>query len=134
MPYTPNLAARLRPGRAIAVALALGLVVATFRAGPDPAVAVEALPAIRGVAATPDANAADLVGIYRSATACMLTLDASGTYISDCAGRRASRYATSGDQVVLQQPIGGVQRLAISGPGRLVAADGTIFSITGGTR
>ncbi|HEY1550452.1 MAG TPA: hypothetical protein VGG28_21640 [Kofleriaceae bacterium] len=118
---TPNFATRVRPFRPIAAALVLGLAFVPFTSSvPGRG---EAGFACRRLEA--NANAADLVGIYRS-TACTLTLDAAGTY--DC-GTHAGRYSTSGNQVVL-----GTQRLAISGPGRLVAADGTIYSITGGTR
>ncbi len=91
MPYTPNLASFLRPGRAVVagLALALGLAGATFRAGPAPAVrivcpttTVPVTPVLEPTAvAIPDANAADLVGIYKSAS-CTLTLDASGTYVA----------------------------------------------------
>jgi hypothetical protein len=130
-PYTPNLASRLRPGRAIAFALTLGVALvgdAALRVSSPPKRPI-VCDVVIATPVVPDANAANLVGIYRSST-CMLTLDASGTYVSDCGGRHADRYAISGEDVVL----GGAQHLAISGSGRLVAADGTIFSITGGTR
>jgi hypothetical protein len=141
----PYLAERHRPSKAIAVALGLGLIgVATHRRGsaaPPPArvmVPIAISPStpdaiVAAPSIVPDANAADVVGIYRSAS-CTLTLDASGTYISDCGGGHAHRYAIEGEQVVLVQPIGGAQRLTISPRNRLVAPDGTIYSITGGTR
>jgi hypothetical protein len=143
MTMLPYLAERHRPSRAIAAAVALGLVgVATIRrdsAAPARArvmVPIAISPATPDAIApfiVPDANAADVVGIYRSAS-CTLTLDASGTYISDCGGGHAHRYAIEGEQVVLVQPVGGAQRLTISPRNRLVAPDGTIYSITGGTR
>ena len=146
LPYT-HLAARVRPGRVLAAALGLGLVgAAPLRTGPAVAVPIAAVPitcpvvaiatiaTIAPVAIAPDASAADLVGIYRS-TACTLTLDASGTYLSDCISDHAKhRYAIAGEQVVLEQSIRDAQRLTISGRGQLVAADGTTYSITGETR
>jgi hypothetical protein len=134
----PNLATRLGQRRSIATALGLTLVLGFGLAPPAPPVAIVCPPAtaptppsacpVPLIAALPDANAADLVGIYRSKS-CTLTLDASGTYVSDCGGRHASRYTVSGDHVVL-----GTERLLIAAPGRLAAADGTLFSITEGTR
>jgi len=120
----PNLATRLGPGRSIATALGLTLVLGVGLAPPPPRADTGCAP----TAAIPDANAADLVGIYHSKS-CTLTLDASGTYVSDCGGHHAARYTVSGDHVVL-----GTQRLLIAAPGRLAAADGTLFSITEGTR
>lgn len=135
-----NLAVRLGPGRSIATALGLTLVLGFALApttGPVPIAcpaAVAPIPTPPAVcpaptAVAPDANAANLVGIYH-AKSCTLTLDASGTYVTDCGGHHASRYTVSGDHVVLV----GTQRLLIVANGRLAAADGTLFSITEGTR
>lgn len=148
-----NLVTRLGSGRGIAAALGLSLVLGLGLEPPARPVSSEfpvpvtVMPPVRAVATTPtppprtepavcpaptaaipDANAADLVGIYHS-RACTLTLDASGTYVSDCGGHHASRYTVSGKHVVL-----GAQRLRIAASGRLVAADGTSFSITEGAR
>jgi hypothetical protein len=128
---TPNLATRMRPGRAVATgALIFGLGLVRATPAPRPPIACPATTTIPTVVPL-DTNAANMVGIYRSAS-CTLTLDASGTYVSDCAGGHAARYAIAGDHVVLEQPNGDAQHLAISAHG-LVTADGTIYSITGGT-
>jgi hypothetical protein len=119
---TPNLATRVRPIRPIATALVLGFALVPFA---SPVATPPAPEPVTAPGPEVDANAADLVGIYRS-TECTLTLDAAGTY--GC-GEHAGRYSTAGNHVVL-----GTQRLAILGAGRLVATDGTIYSITEGTR
>jgi hypothetical protein len=121
----PNFAARVRPLWPIAAALVLGLALVPLSkptAITAPTVAIAVAPSM------PDANAADLVGIYRSG-ACTLTLDAAGTYVTDCNRGHVEHYAIAGQQVVL-----GTQRLTISAPGRLVASDGTTYSIMEGTR
>ena len=127
---TPNLATALRPGRVVAGALVLGLGLlgAPTHRVTAPPIACPLPLIVAVVPVTPDANAADLVGIYKSSE-CTLTLDASGTYLSDCSREHGQRYTISGDQLAI-----GPERLTISGRGRLVASDGTIFSITGGTR
>jgi hypothetical protein len=144
-PCMPNPATRPRIGGITVAALLAGLGLAAALAtnardraiAPEPAVtppiASEVVVPVHLVSAlqvpASSLDAADLVGIYR-ARDCTLTLDASGTYtLRGCGDHRRHSYAIEGNQVVLQD-----MRLVVVGPGRLVSAAGTTFTITGGVR